>query len=64
SDLQRNQAAYPLKHVRAMPTSHAARSDFVDVAVNCIHALTAFPPSMAVRVYSLFVRLNSHVIGR
>ncbi|WP_185826953.1 hypothetical protein [Shewanella canadensis] len=37
-----------------MPTSHATRSDFVDVAVNCIHALTAFPSSMAVRVYSFY----------
>ncbi|WP_394390977.1 hypothetical protein [Shewanella woodyi] len=42
--------AYPLKHVRAMPTPHAVQSCYRSVAVNCVHALTAFPPSLAVRV--------------
>ncbi|WP_190273184.1 hypothetical protein [Shewanella sediminis] len=46
-----------------MPTSHAARSDFVDVAVNCIHALTVFPPSMAVRVSVLLAFCSKFLSG-
>ncbi|WP_394390121.1 hypothetical protein [Shewanella woodyi] len=39
--------AYPLKHVRTIPTSHAAQSSYRCVVVNCVHGLTAFPPFLA-----------------